>query len=166
MKREFFTQYTKIPPVKPEVNEEPSLAWQHCKEECDIMHIVKQPNLGINPFDVPTRKPMQGDFSGALDYQEAQNLIIRAKEQFDSLPSNVRDRFNNDPVKMLSFIENPENIEACIELGIFEKKETKLDMTSAELHEITKGPIKSLEPEKAGPEPVSGGSETVRTSNT
>lgn len=167
MKREFYTQYTKIPPVQPVVNDKPSLTWQHCKDECDIMHIVKKPNLGINPFNVPDRKPLQGDFSTALDFQSAQNLIVQAKEQFASMPSSIRDRFGNDPAKMLSFVEDPKNLDECIRLGIYEKVETSTPVDDVTLlNEMTKGPTQVTEPGKAGSEPISGSSEIVRTSNT
>lgn len=121
MKRVFYNQYTNFPSSIPEVNNDPSLAWQHCKDECDIRCIVKKPNLGLNPFEVPTRKPMVGDFTTAVSFQEAQNLIIKAQEQFAALSSDVRDKFGNDPSAMLSFVENPDNFDACVELGIFEK---------------------------------------------
>lgn len=160
MKRVFFTAYTNIPGVVPVVNEEPSLTWQHCKEECDIMHIVKKPNLGINPFDVSRRKPLQGDFSSVLDFQQAQNIMVAATEQFAAMPSEIRDRFNNDPVAMLSFIEDPKNKEECIRLGIFERsKDDNVPLSANRYVDDSK----LLEPEKAGLEPVPAVPETVRT---
>lgn len=42
-----------------------------------------------------------------------------ARQQFDSLPSSVRKRFDNDPYQLVRFAENPENEKECIKLGIF-----------------------------------------------
>lgn len=144
IKRVFFTQYTNVPPSVPEVNEHESMTWQHCKDECDILKIVKKPNLGVNPLQPPTTKPSFGDFSDSKSFQEAQNLLIEAQQQFADMPSAIRDRFNNDPYQMLQFVENPDNIDECIKLGIFEKKVEDLNH-----HSTLVG-----EPEKAGPVPT------------
>lgn len=145
MKRVFFTQYTNVPPSLSVVNDEDSMTWQHCKDECDILHIVKKPNLGVNPLQPPTSKPMFGDFDSSLSFQEAQNVIVKASEQFADLPAKIRDKFENNPVSMLQFIEDPKNYDECISLGIFEKS-----FEPSELTHISNG-----EPVKAGLEPVS-----------
>lgn len=139
MERVFYTAYNRPKPI-PEVNEEDSLTWQHCKDECDIMKIVKKPSLGINPLQPPTRSYTFDDYSGSNDFHEAQNIIANAKGQFEELPANIRDKFDNDPFKMLQFVENPENLKACQDLGLV-----------SQISESTpKDSFTLLEPEKAG----------------
>ena len=42
---------------------------------------------------------------------------------FDNLPSDVRNRFNNNPAQLLDFVADPENKEEAIELGLLPKPE-------------------------------------------
>ena len=44
---------------------------------------------------------------------------MTAEEQFGALPANVRREFDNDPGKMLEFIQDPDNYERGVELGLF-----------------------------------------------
>jgi hypothetical protein len=54
----------------------------------------------------------------AYDYQEAQFQIARAKTMFESLPSGIRVKFENDPVKFVTFANNPDNAQAMIDMGL------------------------------------------------
>lgn len=89
------------------------------RESCDINYILKKyQNTGQLPL--MQRKPIYGDFSTPVDYQTAQNIIIDANHQFDSLPSDVRQKFNNDPAQFLEFVSDPNNKEEMVKMGIAE----------------------------------------------
>lgn len=62
--------------------------------------------------------PVYGDFATELDFQEAQNALIAAQEIFDRLPARVRRRVDNDPGKLIAFIEDPANADELLELGL------------------------------------------------
>jgi hypothetical protein len=63
--------------------EEPSLAQQHYKEECDINTILQKFNItGILP-EFPL-SPRYGDFTGVGDYHTALNRVIAAQEEFEA----------------------------------------------------------------------------------
>lgn len=95
------------------------LVEQYHKDDCDIHNILKRFwKTGILP--ITDAKPVYGDFSNVKTYQEAQTLIARVNEYFESLPSRVRERFSNDPAEFLDFVNNPENRKECEDLGIFE----------------------------------------------
>jgi len=64
-----------------------------------------------------------GDFSTAPDYFEAQQLLLRARSQFESLPANVRRRFDNDPSKLLAFVGDRSNLAEARELGLLKSEE-------------------------------------------
>lgn len=103
----------------------PSLAQQHFKEECDINHIMKryrETGMLVDPLQKATAKPQFGDFSTSFDFMEAQNIVARARESFDAMPSNIRERFGNNPAAMLAFMENEENYEEAVKLGLVEKR--------------------------------------------
>jgi phage internal scaffolding protein len=100
--------------------EEPSLAQQHYKEECDINTILERFNItGLLP-ESPL-SPRYGDFSGIGDYHTALNRVIAAQDEFEALPAQIRARFENDPSKLIEFLENENNRPEAEELGLVEK---------------------------------------------
>lgn len=94
-----------------------SLAVQSDKERTDIRYIVKRAMRGAS-VNVNVREGRYADVSDAPSYMEALNVVARANELFAGLPSKVRDRFGNDPVKMLAFLDDKENIEEARKLGL------------------------------------------------
>ncbi len=100
--------------------EEPSLAQQHFKEECDINTILQKFNItGILP-EAPL-SPRYGDFSGIGDYHTALNRVIAAQEEFEALPAQIRARFDNDPAKLIEFLDDEANRPEAENLGLVEK---------------------------------------------
>lgn len=102
--------------------EKPSLTQQHFKDECDINLIIKRFTKNDLALMAMMSDMRYGDYSTPVDFHEAMNIVIRAQEQFDSLPSSVRDKFDNDPVKMLDFVSKKENIEESVRLGLLNKQ--------------------------------------------
>jgi phage internal scaffolding protein len=100
--------------------EEPSLAQQHFKEECDINTILQKFNItGLLP-EAPL-SPRYGDFSGIGDYHTALNRVIAAQDEFEALPAQIRARFDNDPAKLIEFLDDEANRPVAEELGLVEK---------------------------------------------
>jgi phage internal scaffolding protein len=100
--------------------EEPSLAQQHFKEECDINTILQKFSItGILP-EAPL-SPRYGDFSGISDYHTALNCVIAAQEEFEALPAQIRARFQNDPAQLIEFLQNEKNRPEAEDLGLVEK---------------------------------------------
>lgn len=103
----FLTRYNQSEPVFSESGSQ-SLTQQQFKDESDINVILKrfqenpQPDLrtGVGP-----RVPLWGDFSSIPDVKSAHAIFQQAEASFGSLPSELRARFNNNPVEMLAFIE-------------------------------------------------------------
>jgi len=101
--------------------EEPSLAQQQFKDECDINNILRQFNVtGLLPSS--PLSPRYGDFTGIVDYQSALNAVIAAEDGFMALPANIRASFGNDPEQLIAFLDNPENKTKAIELGLIDGK--------------------------------------------
>ena len=93
---------------------------QSHKNECNINTIVaKAHKSGL--FPTRTDSPKYGDFSGAMDFHEAHNRINDAQRDFMLLPSEIRNRFENNAGKLIDFINNPDNVEEAIKLGIVPK---------------------------------------------
>lgn len=115
--------------------EDPSLAQQHFKDECDINNILRQFNItGLLP-ESPL-SPRYGDFTGIHDYQSALNAVIAAEDGFMTLPAELRASFGNDPEQLIEFLDNPANLDKAIQLGLVNKKlnenESKTEAEPAE----------------------------------
>lgn len=103
---------------------------QDAKDECDINLIMaRYQRTGLMPEGIGTGT--YGDFSQALEFQDAQNLLIRAREQFEALPSKIRDRFHNNPVELLDFVHNVDNKKEAQELGLLNKEPPVVDPAAA-----------------------------------
>ncbi|AXL14710.1 internal scaffolding protein [Microviridae sp.] len=68
----------------------------------------------------------QGSYMDLIDapgFHDAANSIIAANEAFESLPSSIRRRFNNDPSSFLEFVQNEDNFDQLVELGLARPKD-------------------------------------------
>lgn len=103
--------------------DEPSRTKQAFREECDINTIVQRAKKGMVITNLNTREKRYGDISQIPDYRTAIDTVMRANGLFMALPSKTRERFSNDPAKYLEFVQDPENTDECIRLGLMTKKE-------------------------------------------
>ena len=104
--------------------ETPSRTQQQFKDECDVNNILRNyVNTGILTHTSAVA-PQFGDFSSLpSDYGEALDLIEQSRQQFMSLPSEVRERFDNSPRKLVEFLSDQANIDEAVKLGLAVKKE-------------------------------------------
>lgn len=95
-----------------------SLTKQSFKEECDINTILKNyRKTGM----IEHQAKYQGnysDLSSAPDYHQAMTQIAEASAAFNSLPSELRNTFGNDPAEFLAFVQDEGNADALVEMGL------------------------------------------------
>lgn len=96
-----------------------SLAQQHMKDECDINVIIEKFGITGQLPESPV-SPQYGDFSGVTDYHSALNQINATMDDFMALPAKLRVRFDHDPVKLLEFLQNDQNRDEAIHLGLID----------------------------------------------
>lgn len=101
---------------------EPTLTQQQFKEEADINYIAER-FLKTGQLPQVPQMPTPGDFEGIFDFQTAMNTIAHAKQEFMKLPAKVRSRFDNDPAKLLQFLNDDENRKEAEILGLVQPKE-------------------------------------------
>jgi phage internal scaffolding protein len=99
-------------------NDDPSLAKQSMKAECDINNIMKQFSKTGLLLHTNKHQGQYGDFITSTDYHEAMDSVLEAREAFDSLPSKIRLRFQNDPAQFLEFVQNPDNSDELVKMGL------------------------------------------------
>ncbi len=96
---------------------------QSHKNVCDVNNIVKKYDTTGLISHLSKMEARFGDMTG-LEFKEAQDQIILAKNMFDLLPADIRKRFENDPGKLLEFMEDPLNRDEAIKLGMIKKSWT------------------------------------------
>ncbi|WNK12902.1 MAG: internal scaffolding protein [Microvirus sp.] len=94
------------------------LTKQEFKDECDINWILRNyEKTGQLPAMYDPSQAQYGEVLG-LDYLEAQNLIANANSMFATLPSAIRNRFDNDPAKFLDFTADEKHLPEMAEMGL------------------------------------------------
>jgi len=87
-------------------------------DECDVNFIM---NKWKRTGELPpgnSRPAHYGDFSEVDGYMQAQNSILEADQAFATLPSWLRNRFQNNPGELLAFLEDPDNQVEAEKLGL------------------------------------------------
>jgi len=101
--------------------EDESLAIQSARDDTDINTIVRRFGLtGELPGDL--QMPQSGDFSGLGGFHEAMNVVRAAEEEFLRVPAETRARFNNDPARLMAFLEDGANYDEALRLGLVQAR--------------------------------------------
>lgn len=136
------------------VNMEDSKTQQQFKDQCDVNKIVAKYKRDTGRW-LHLMSPNGGryaDVSSIKDYHSMLLQLQDANSAFMALPALVRQRFQNDPGKLLQFMQDPKNYDEGVKLGIFEpKKQNVPDANKNDLNEITNPPAtktktKALDP--------------------
>lgn len=107
-------------------SDEPSMTQQHLKDQCDVNKILlKHYQTGIITH-TNQAQGQSGDFSRFQDFRSNLEMVTNAMNQFNALPSQLRKRFANDPSNLMDFLQDPNNYDEAVKLGLVEKvAETK-----------------------------------------
>ena len=114
---------------------------QSHKEECDINTIMRRYRKTGGIIHLKTGARLFGDDID-IDFSTAMQIVTDAQQAFAQLPAEIRDRFANSPQNYLDFVDNPDNQEEMIELGLIsrsiekeEKQVEKIDETKLDKEE-------------------------------
>lgn len=110
-----------LPVVEGFSSENPSMTHQSFAADADINNIVsrfRETGFLVDPSVTCVRKPQFGDFTSSLDFHSAQNFVSQISNYFSQLPSNVRSFFGNDPACYFDYVNNPENRDEAVRMGL------------------------------------------------
>lgn len=93
---------------------------QHELPDSDIQKIVAR---SIETGILPERRELTYGDLRVNDYKEALDKVTRAQQDFDELPSKLRDRFRNDPKELIQFLSDSKNREEAEQLGLIHPKQ-------------------------------------------
>ena len=107
----------------------PSRTKSEFKDEVNINNIVK---LAVKTGALPqgTREALHADFSEIDTYEAAQIKIAEANSAFEQLPSAVREKFANDVTNLLDFVDDENNMEEAIQMGLLPEQEQPLPVAT------------------------------------
>ncbi len=109
--------YVPHPHVYMEITGE-SRAKQSMRDECDINVIMAQYHKTGMLAHVNQYEGNYTDLPMAIDYHSMLNQAQDALDAFESLPSDIRTMFHNEPEEFLAFVQDPSNREEMIDLGL------------------------------------------------
>lgn len=95
-----------------------SLTEQQFAEESQILNkIRKYDSQGF--FDTINRNPAQyNDFTQVRDLADAIDQIEEARDAFQTIPSDIRKKFNNSPSEFFDFASKESNFNELVKLGL------------------------------------------------
>lgn len=109
--------------VQIKIPKESPVEQHHAKRQNINTIMARYRKTGLLPNRVT--HPTYGDFSGIPDFQEAQQRIAKAEQDFLDLPAEIRSRFRNDVGELLDFINRPENEQEAVRMGLIPKRTTE-----------------------------------------
>lgn len=112
----------------------PSKTEQDHKDKCDLNNkVARARNQQEQKY---AKKMFFGDFTDAKDYHDAMNSVIKARNSFNSLDPKIRLRFENNPLKLMEFLQNDNNRAEAIELGFVDPPEIKEVLLQKKSNEV------------------------------
>lgn len=136
------------------LNLDPTMTQQQYKEECDVNHIMKKYITTGEIHHINRKQGVYADMSEISDYQGMLDTVLDAQSKFQTLPADVREKFKNDPAKLIEFIQDPKNYDEGVKLGLFEpKKQTATDNNANDLNDIKKPEQKIKTPKQPKTQP-------------
>ena len=95
-----------------------SMTQQQFKAECDVNNILAKYKRTGMLSHIQKHQGNFGDFSSIEDYQTSLGKLMQAQQSFESLPSELRAKFENDPAQLISFLSDEKNNAEAVKLGL------------------------------------------------
>lgn len=137
----FFTKFDRPDSPGIDFRDEPKLVAVEFLKESDINYLLaRYKNTGsfysVEDMMKAKARPVFGDFTGIPNYEESLNKMATALEMFQELPLKIRQRFHDSPIELLAFMQDENNLDEAISLGIVEKT-AKTSETPPKVNEQT-----------------------------
>lgn len=123
------------------INKLPSKTDQSFQKECDVNNIIAKYKKTGQLTHLNKRQGVYADISDLPDLMGAHQIVQTAHDTFMQLPAEFRRELNNDPNRMIEYLQDPKNTPKAIELGLLTPKpvpEPSLTKTLNELNETIK----------------------------
>ena len=124
-----------------------SLTQQHFTEDADINVLAKR--FGLTEIPLTALDPaLFRDTTNDPELRDVLDIQRDAKERFLALPAKLRKRFHNSPRELWDFVNDPENAEEAVRLGLLAAP-TAPNATPSSATETTASPSNSAKNQQA-----------------
>jgi len=123
-------------PVVVDFTDDPGMTEQSHKDACNVNNIIKRMTTTGAVTHLNKMEARYGDVSG-VDFQTALEIVQGAEDSFNKLPSGVRKEFKNNPALFLDFVNNPENEDKLVEMGLATRRELEEIVREPKQEEVT-----------------------------
>lgn len=124
-------------------NHDPSMTDDQYVQESDANYIMDQFAKGHAITHLTSKQGLYIDAASIPDFPEAMRQVGLGKSAFESLPSELREKFHHKPELFIQYLQDPKNDEEAISLGL----KTKTSIPEAPEDKI----IKQLKENKEAP---------------
>jgi len=121
-----------------------SMTEQSHKDACDIHNILKKSEKTGILEHVNNAAPYYGEMPTGQEFHNHMNIIARAETMFETVPSKLRQRFENDPAKFLDYISDQKNYQDMFDQGIDVSHLTKPEPKTAPKTQVENSTEESL----------------------
>ncbi|AZL82686.1 internal scaffolding protein [Apis mellifera associated microvirus 20] len=94
---------------------------QQFKDQVEINNIINKYRTTGEMHHLNRSQGVYLDVSKITNLLEAHAIVQKASDAFMDLPADLRSRFENNPQKLIEFMQNPQNKDEAIELGLMER---------------------------------------------
>ena len=124
-----------------------SMTKQSMAAECDIHNILRGYHKTGLVSHVSKHQGNYEDLTSIPDYHESINFILEAQESFNSLPSHIRKRFHNDPQAFIDFVDNPQNRDELVSMGLIPGEQN--NTADSVVDSVSESTAEAVEPPEA-----------------
>jgi len=101
------------------INNLPSRTQKHFRELCDVNHIMaRYKKTGQITHLRNAEHGTYMDLTNIPDLLTAKIQLQQAEQTFMQIPPDIRQKFQNDPARLISFLADPSNKAEAIKLGL------------------------------------------------
>ena len=120
-----------------------SMTQQHFAEESEINNILRSHDKNGVIEHIHRGNAIYADFSGITDLSDALHHIKEAQEEFLNVPSEIREKFQNDAGQFFKFASNPENLPELRKMGLANPEQSVAMPTDIPANPVAEDPQKS-----------------------
>ena len=95
-----------------------SMTQQHFAEESEINNILRSHDRNGVIEHIHRGNAIYADFSNITDLSDALHQIKEAQQEFLNIPSEIREKFQNDAGQFFKFASDPNNLPELRKMGL------------------------------------------------
>jgi phage internal scaffolding protein len=115
---EFYSPYTNPKKVEPFYTVGESMTQEQFAEESEINNILRSHDRNGIIEHINRGNAIYGDFSNITDFSDALEQIKQAQSEFQNIPWEIREKFQNDAGQFFKFASDPDNLQELRDMGL------------------------------------------------